>query len=93
MRFEVGERGQQLEELEHDAHIAPLVARSLLMPTRRALTATSPEVGRSMPVIMLIRVGYAAGLADPATNCDRPASRRRAALGACGRVVGLFDRA
>ena len=54
-----GQRGQQLEELEDDAHGAAAPLRHLALAEageRVPPTSTSPDVGRSMPVIMLISV-------------------------------------
>ena len=54
--LERGERGQQLEELEHDPHVAPrqtASSSSLIESIRCPSTVTVPAVGRSIPVTRL----------------------------------------
>ena len=58
--LEQRQRGQELEELEDDAQVAAAPggqsAFAQLVRPRVPPTTTSPAVGRSMPVIMLISV-------------------------------------
>ena len=58
--LERGQRRQQLEELEHDADVAPRQTASSSSLTWslsvRPSTDTTPAVGRSIPVIMFMIV-------------------------------------